>query len=115
MRLSVGKGQIMIESVHVQVDQPNFKSITADLRSKYAEVAFHGAFGNSVEVGLTASERTLYTADTNLPTVLRFHLQEPGYGWITLAEARRYSLYVAMWRHVPGNIIWESENSILGS
>lgn len=114
MKVDVSPGAIVINHLQVVVDTDEFKAVEGDLASKYPGPITYSWSGASHGVIIWADEeRTLYTDITRelLPTEIHFDLDDGG--WIVMAHAAKYSLYIAMYRQKditdPNAVIYQLE------
>lgn len=114
MKVHVSPGAIVIDQLKVVVDTDDFKAVEGDLTSKYPGRVSYSWSGNRHSVIIWADkERTLYTDITRelLPTEIDFDLDDSG--WVVVADAACYSLYIAMYRQKevtdPNAVIYQLE------
>jgi hypothetical protein len=113
LRVEVDGGQILLNSVSVLIDRPDFKLLAADGESKYAEVMAYGYPDeqNGIEIYLGANERTLdYCAESDKYTTVRvlFDFGE-NKNWTLIAEWSRYTLFIAIFPITEGIDVWVKE------
>lgn len=116
MIVDVIEREILVNSLWMVHDEPCFKVLAGDLRSKYAQ--FGGMLsqhGNTLEFFLEADERTLYTGAESGMTEVILRLEDAA-SWHVSVDVARYSLYVSMWR-VADNLpvtdyVWETMRDV---
>ena len=105
--IQVIPGQVRVNDVWAISSGRGHLVLEADCATKYPDASLTGTEGNGVPlVFLIVAAETLHAAAEN-PATTQIILPARTAGWAVMAEAARYTVRIAAWKHSPrGMPLW---------
>jgi len=103
MKIAIERGRIIVESVHLIIDQDDVKVLVVELVSKYPDSDFGYQYGDDgLAVMMFAGRQTLYIDDST-ENVTHVWFRFDSRDWHAIAAASKRTVTVCLYRIRPSD------------